>query len=92
MKVASVVFAIMALLTGLWAAWKWYEASKIHPKPSWQVKPVEPTLKHMGWDAVTLERFHKAGVLNGSAARWTAFSVACSAISSILSSLVQPIE
>ncbi len=87
MKQASIVFAVAALFTGLWAAWKWHQSSKIHPKPNWQFEPVEPTLKHMGWDAATLTAFSEAGRLNAVAAKWTAASVCLGAISSMLSSV-----
>jgi hypothetical protein len=84
LRLATIVLAAMALITGLLASWKWYEASKIHPKPNWKIEPVVPTLRHMGWDAATLEAFQKAGELNARAALWTAVSVALSALSSIL--------
>jgi hypothetical protein len=86
LKALSIALAIAALVTGLIAAWKWRAASKIHPKPSWRFEPVEPTLKHMGWDAATLEAFQKAGELNAAAALWTAASVALGAASSIAGS------
>jgi hypothetical protein len=82
LKVINVTLAVASLFTGLFAAWKWYAPSKIHPKPNWTFEPVEPVLKDMGWDSAT-----KAGQLNSSAAFWTAISVALASASSIVGSL-----
>ena len=87
MKTICIILAMAALVSGLWAAWKWYAASKIHPKPNWEFEPVVPTLKHMGWTSATLQAFGDAGRLNASAAMWTAISVALGAASNILGSL-----
>jgi hypothetical protein len=87
LKVAVVFCAISAAIAGIGAARKWYESSKIHPKPNWKFEPVVPKLKSMGWDAATLEAFQKAGELNARAAFWTAVSVVLSALSSILGAL-----
>ncbi len=87
MKATSIVLAVCALITGLVAAWKWYEASKVYPKPNWKFEPVDPTLKAMSWDAATLEAFDRAGKLNAVAALWTAISVGLGSTSSIIGSL-----
>lgn len=83
MKIASLIFAVAALGTGLMAARKWYGASKAQPYPNWRSEPVVPTLAQMGWTSATLEAFEKAGQLNARAALWTAASVVLSAISGI---------
>jgi hypothetical protein len=83
MKVISACLALIALGMGLMAAWKWYFASQIQPKPNWKFEPVEPTLRRMGWDTATLEAFDSIGRLNATAALWTAASVVFSALSSI---------
>jgi len=75
--------AVAALVTGLTAAWKWYAASKIQPKPNWRMEPVKPVLSNMGWTSANLEAFEKAGQLNAKAALWTAASVVLSALSAI---------
>jgi hypothetical protein len=75
--------AIAALITGLLAAWKWYTASWVQPKPNWRTEPVEPVLSNMGWTGATLEAFEKAGQLNAKAALWTAVSVVLSALSAL---------
>jgi hypothetical protein len=83
MKAVIIALAGLALATGLKAAWEWYFASKVQPKPNWRVEPVVPTLAQMGWDNATLEAFEKAGQLNAKAALWTAASVVLSALSAI---------
>ncbi|MGJ4888855.1 hypothetical protein ACQR1Y_11705 [Bradyrhizobium sp. HKCCYLRH3099] len=83
LTLGSIALSALALVTGLIAAWRWYEASQIQPTPNWRVEPVIPALKQMSWDAATLEAFQKAGELNARAALWTAASVALSALSSI---------
>jgi hypothetical protein len=87
LKVVDILLAALALLAGLKAAWEWYRASKIQPKPNWRIEPVVPTLANMGWDAATLEAFEKAGVRNAKAALWTAASVVLSALSAIAGAL-----
>jgi hypothetical protein len=79
----TMALAVAALVTGLIAAWKWYAASRIQPKPGWRMEPVEPVLSNMGWTSATLEAFDKAGHLNGRAALWTAASVVLSALSAV---------
>jgi hypothetical protein len=83
LKAVSIILALSALASGLMAAWKWYAASEIQPKPNWREEPVYPVLSNMGWTSATLEAFEKAGQLNARAALWTAASVVLSALSAI---------
>lgn len=87
LKTMSITISIVALVTGLLAAWDWFRASRVQPKPNWRVEPVVPKLADMGWTTATLEAFEKAGRLNARAALWTALSVALGASSSLVGNI-----
>jgi hypothetical protein len=84
MKTVSLVFALAALATGLWAAWKWYRSSQVTPNPGWDFEPVIESHKRLGWDVAMPNAFSDAGKLNANAAGWTAASVALGTVSNVL--------
>jgi hypothetical protein len=94
-KWVGVAFAIVALLTGLKAAWEWYKSSKITPDPGWgldptgtlPMQPADPMQAQMDWIVATLAAMRKASSLNATAACWTAVSVVLAGISAIFGSL-----
>jgi hypothetical protein len=86
MKFASLSFAILALVTGLIAAYYWYQASKVEVVPLWQelgtIEPLGGGDTH--WIVGMLKAAQKSGALNKLAALWTAASVALSAFSAVI--------
>jgi hypothetical protein len=89
MKSMSIVFAIGSLITGLIAAYYWYESSKVKYGPDWDKfeEPVDERLQQMGRDSGLLKGTAEAGQLNKVAALWTAFSVVLNCLSAIVSAL-----
>ena len=87
MKIAEVIITMLALVTGLVAAWYWYRASKITADPGWgQTGLVEPGIHSAvqdAWMAATLKAASESARLNKLAAQWTAVAVALTGISSI---------
>ncbi|WP_217568776.1 hypothetical protein [Mesorhizobium sp. GbtcB19] len=77
MKDASFVLAVVAAATGLFAAWKWYKASKVEITPLWQQLGViePPGGDPNGWVIGILQASQKSAELNKTAAAWTAISV-----------------
>lgn len=106
-KVVSIVAAMIAFATGLHAAWKWLQASKVdvdlgyclpgEPNPGtyWRMgielqrtpEPVDPVLSQMNETAATWEAMSQGAALNKVAAKWTAISVAFSALSAVVGAL-----
>jgi hypothetical protein len=94
MKVASIILAIVAFVTGLIAARYWYRSSRVAIDPGWgmpgtggQIEPVLEELRGMDIQVATTGAFDGAGQLNAAAALWTAASAAASAVSSILGAM-----
>lgn len=93
MKLAGITLAFGALVTGLVAAWYWYQSSRIQVEPIWPeggLGPVEPGERmdaEAGWIGGTLAANSKSAELNAKAAIWTACSVLLAGLSSILSAL-----
>jgi hypothetical protein len=107
LKDASFVAALIAFGTGLYAALKWLQASKIDvdlgyclpgdPTPGTyrrmgvvltrKPEPVDPALSQMNETVATWEAMGQAAVLNKVAARWTAASVAFSALSAVMGAI-----
>jgi hypothetical protein len=90
-KWLSLVAAIAAFGTGWWAAWLWYQASRITPDPDWQkdyltgvpFQPPDPELTQMGWTDALLRAGQASAKLNADAAYYTAVTVGLSAIASL---------
>lgn len=83
MKVASTVFLVAGLLTGLWAAWRWYVASSVRlPKTLTVDLPSGP---HLTLDSLvqTHASIVETSNLNRSAALWTAVSVFMNTLASV---------
>lgn len=90
MKYASIVFAALALGTGLVAAWRWFESSRVQIDPGWGppgsgrgFEPVSESGKAIGWTTATLDAFRKVSDLNRKAALWTAATVLLSTLSAV---------
>ncbi|MGC2222028.1 MAG: hypothetical protein WA624_06505 [Methylocella sp.] len=85
----SIAVGVVALVTGLIAAYWWYQSAQIVPVPSWAagepgvfsgVEPGDSQLSDSGWIAALLVAAQKSADLNRRAALWTAFSVLAGAI------------
>jgi hypothetical protein len=84
MKPAAIVFAVLALIAGMKAAWHWYQSATESPpgmdilgnyvKGGTGLTPIESWLE-------------KTASRNRKAAGWSALAVVLGAISSILSTL-----
>jgi hypothetical protein len=93
MKAASIALAMLALFTGLKAAWHRYQSSKVKIDPGWSPpgmgpsEPVDPELQQMGWTVATITAFSEAAALNKTAALWTAVSLGLSVASTLIDAL-----
>ena len=95
MRWVSLIPAVAALGTGLWAAWLWYQSSLIVADPGWPkdqatgipFAPVDPTLNQMGWTAALLKAGQDTAALNAKAARWTAITVVLTTVASVAGNL-----
>lgn len=69
--------ALLALGTGVFAAWKWYQASKVEVVPSWieQGRIERPGGEIEGWVLGHMKASQKSAALNKVAAIWTGISV-----------------
>jgi hypothetical protein len=83
---------VVALVTGLIAAYWGYQSAQIVPVPSWAVgelgvfsgvEPGDSQLSDSGWIAALLVAAQKSADLNRRAALWTAFSVLAGAIAGL---------
>jgi hypothetical protein len=87
MHIGSLIVAALACGSGLWAAYLWWQASRIAIVPFWQVEPGEAMASMQGWNAATIDAFGKSGAKNASAALWTGVSVALSGLAALLSAM-----
>jgi hypothetical protein len=90
MKWVALCLAIFSAMTGLLAARKWYDASKVNFVSYEEVngKIVEvPTSDVEIWIGNLRRTLKKSGLLNESAALWTAVSVALAGLSSLAGAL-----
>jgi hypothetical protein len=101
LSIAFAAATVAALITGLLAAHRWYEASRVQIDPGWRqpgppqsaadaqrsIEPVIPELRQMELLAATMEAAKRSADLNRRAARLTAMAVVLSAVSSILGAL-----
>jgi hypothetical protein len=90
MKWIVIAFAASALVTGLKAAYHWYESSMVQIDPGWTFEnpePFVPELKQMQWNGAIIDAASRSASLNKVAAQWSAASVFLGAISGIIGSL-----
>jgi|SRR5208337_832137 len=81
----SIVFAVIGLYAGLYAAYLWLKSSKVKPVPSPQIGTMEADLAQMEWLCAMMKANQEAAELNGKAAGWTALAVVSAAISNFTS-------
>jgi hypothetical protein len=97
MKQISVGPAIIAFITGIIAAWFWYESAKVDPKTGWTPPSGDATKDDKAllanfnavyvWIFAIKDALRESGRLNKWAAGWTAASVFFGAASSLARSL-----
>jgi hypothetical protein len=81
-----VVFALLSAAAGLWAAYRWFIASRVDFRAFEDVNGIVrevPTTDVHSWLGAVNLTLNGSGVLNKSAAMWTVVSVAVGAVSSI---------
>jgi hypothetical protein len=88
MAVIGLIMAAMALVTGLYASYLWWQASKIPVLPAWELSIVENAeaniMSHVTGHMIA---FNKSGKKNAKAALWTAFAVAFGCVGTLLTSV-----
>jgi hypothetical protein len=85
MKLIGLLFALIALFSGLVSAYYWYRASLVKIAPAWKLEIEGDREKNiMGWVTGNMIAFRESGILNKQAALWTAVTVLFGAISSLL--------
>lgn len=85
MQIISVLLALLACGSGLWAAREWFVVSRIPVVPSWIVEPGEVTGSLQGWVAAIMAASHQSSRRNARAAIWTGVSVALSGLLAVSS-------
>jgi hypothetical protein len=86
MKTVSMVFAFLSAAAGLWAALRWFIASRVDFRAFEEVNGTVrqvPTTDVQSWLGAVKLTLNKSGALNKSAAIWTGVSVALAAVSTI---------
>lgn len=86
MKIAAIALAILALISGLVAAFYWYKSTL--PK----IKNMNPTSKDSAFLALGLingfiQAYNEAAEFNKKAARWTAATAVLGALSAVAGAL-----
>jgi hypothetical protein len=86
--------AVAALVTGLGAAWWWYQSAQVQPDPGWglpgegrAIEPSDQDMKNMAWTAAMLRASTAAAEMNRKAAILTAWSVVLSAVSALMGAI-----
>lgn len=86
LRTFSIIFALIALGTGLVAAWYWYASTKEQIDPAiYKAPDGREAFRMMEWVQNVMNAVTKASQLNSKAALWTAAAVLSSAISAIFS-------
>lgn len=79
------MLGLCALVSGVYAAWLWWRASKVVVVPAWALDiEVDPDRNIMGWVVGQMTAFKRAGDLNAKAALWTAIAVLSGSLGSLL--------
>jgi hypothetical protein len=89
MKSISIIFAIIAFITGIRASWLWYKSSKVKFEPMGlqfgQLQPLNINESQLHWIIAILQTLEKSGDLNRKATIWSAASIAASALGTFIS-------
>lgn len=87
MKCASIGLAVCVVVTGLIAAYHWYQSSLVQIDPGWTTlhpEPLDEQRRQMDLNVAVNRWATAATKLNKTAALWTALSVALSGAASIV--------
>lgn len=86
MDIATLVFVLFGLITGLYAAFWWLRASCVQVDPEWTItgEPVDRVASNQDWIVAAMESMSKSADLNRRAALWTAASVMLNAIAATI--------
>ena len=91
MKIAEILLAVLAFVTGMTATWYWYQASGVRIDRDSGHGTVPQSGVHSAEQDAWIVALIQAGIasarLNKIAATWTAITVALTAITTILSAL-----
>jgi hypothetical protein len=89
MRCVSIGLAVCGLVSGLVAAFYWYQSSIVKVDPGWteNPEPVVPDLRQMAWNSAVLTAITKSADLNKTASLRTALTVALGGAASIIGSL-----
>lgn len=85
MQIISLLLALLACGSGLWAAHEWFVASRISVVPSWIVEPGEVTGSLQGWVLAIMTASERSSRQNARTALFTGISVALSGLAAVLS-------
>jgi hypothetical protein len=80
----TTLFAVLSVISGLAAAWYWYQSTKPTVPP---VLDDEGVMRAMKWFNGVKAAADETASANKKAALWTAASVFCGAVSTLLSAL-----
>jgi len=84
MKILSLVLTITSAISGLWASYKWYRASRVNFVPFEEVDgQLIPVCDVGTWVQALRGTLQKSGRMNTEAAFWTAISVALAGLSAL---------
>ncbi|HEV2299008.1 MAG TPA: hypothetical protein VGR72_10875 [Candidatus Acidoferrales bacterium] len=84
MQIASIVFILLGSLTGFRAVYWWKKASEVPIEPGELAESGEQEIQQNGWIGANTEAFTKSADLNRKAAKFTAVSLALSAVGGLL--------
>jgi hypothetical protein len=88
MKAIEIVFALLAFVSGMLAAWFWLRASRVRTDPGWSKNGlIEPGIHSMtqdAWIVAIMQSAAESGRLNAIAARWTALTAILTALTTLV--------
>ena len=88
MKAIEIVFALLAFVSGMLAAWFWLRASRVRTDPGWGenglVEPGIHSVAHDTWIVAIMQSVAESGRLNAIAARWTALTAILTALAALM--------
>ncbi len=87
MHIAGIVFIVLGCIAGFYAAYCWWEASRVPIDHGWTVEPGDTQLAQGAWITGIMKSVADSSGLNQRAALWIAVSVGLGAVGGVLSVL-----